>query len=251
MKHPHTASPAPRKTRSDKGLVMATHRDLQVLKWIAHQYAAQFFQIQQLLTRFPGAQLQGDLISEAVTQDQIRRWQRAGWAEYQRFLAIGRGWCWVTRKGLHLLDLEEDYHAAPPAAVRLQHLYAVNQLRLQIGPQYPWTSERAIRAALDLKRGERTGPIPDAYITHDKAGRIAIEAEISQKKPAELENKLYHLLDYRDPAIESTYIPVYNAVWFYVPNERIQKAAEAARAQLPASFQQRVHIVLHTNLLLE
>src|SRR5438105_3921128 len=100
-----------RKTRSDKGLVMATDRDLRVLRWIAHQYAAQFTQIQQLLTRYANAELlQGNLISEAVTKDQIHRWQRAGWCEYQRFLATGRGWCWLTRKGLHMLGLEV-YHA--------------------------------------------------------------------------------------------------------------------------------------------
>src|SRR5258708_27310510 len=112
LPNPRPVPPAPpRKTRSDKDLVMATGRDLKVLPWIAHQYAAQFYQVQSLLTRFPGAPLQGDLISEAVVKDQIDRWRRAGWVEYKRVLAEGRGWGWVTRKGLQLLGLEDTYHA--------------------------------------------------------------------------------------------------------------------------------------------
>jgi hypothetical protein len=228
---------------------MATDRDLRVLPWVAHQYAAQFYQVQQLLTRFPGATLQGDLISEAVTKDQINRWQRAGWVEYKRFLAVGRGWCWVTRKGLQMLDMEY-YHAAPPAATRLNHLYAVNQIRLEIGVKYPWASEREIRAGLELKKGESTGPIPDAYIMHE-LGRTAIEAEISQKKPAELVHKLRSLAGYiaYDEEV-GNYRTVYAAVWFFVPNEKLQRAVETARGHLEKGLQGRIHVVVNDSLLL-
>lgn len=229
---------------------MATHRDLQILPWIAHQYAAQFCQVQQLLTRFPGAQLQDTLISEAVTKDQINRWQKAGWCEYKRFLAEGRGWCWITKKGLQLLDLEDMYHAQPPAATRLQHLYAVNQVRLALGRQYPWASERQIRASLEYKRGESSGPIPDAYILNEQE-KIAIEVEISPKKPAELVRKLAALATYIDYDQESgNYRPVYPTIWFVVPDEKLQRAVEAAREHLEARAQQRIHTLVMPGLLL-
>lgn len=228
---------------------MATDRDLQVLRWIAHQYAAQFSQIRQLLTRYADAELlQDNLISEAVTKDQINRWQRAGWCEYQRFLAQGRGWCWPTRKGLHMLGLEA-YHAQPPATVRLNHLFAVNQVRLGL-EQYEWVSERQIRAGLLLKKGGESTPIPDGYIRTEK-GRIAVEVELSQKKPAELVKKLRTLIGYLpfDEEI-GNYRPFYPTIWFFVPDKKIQRAVEAARDSLHKDQHQHIHIVLHPSLLL-
>ncbi len=227
---------------------MATDRDLRVLRWIAHQYAAQFTQIQQLLTRYADAELlQGNLISEAVTKDQIHRWQRAGWCDYQRFLATGRGWCWLTRKGLHMLGLDV-YHAQPPAAVRLNHLYAVNQVRLGLS-HYEWVSERHIRAHLNVKKGESI-PIPDAYI-HTEKGRIAIEVEISQKKPAELAHKLRALIRYIPYDEEvGNYRTFYPTIWFFVPSPKIQRAVEAARDRLHPDAQKRIHVVILPSLLL-
>jgi hypothetical protein len=253
IRQAQSLSPAPRplrKTRSDKGLVMATARDLKILAWIADQYAVQFYQVQALLSRFPGAPLQSDVISEAVVKDQISRWQRAGWCEYKRFLAEGRGFAWMTRKGLQLLDLE-NYHAAPPAATRLSHLYAVNQVRLLLDREYPWISEREIRSKLTLKKGESPVPIPDGYILYKVTLRIAIEVEISQKKPAELQRKLQALVSYLpfDEAV-GNYRHFYSAVWFYVPDERIKRAVEAARDQLHQDWQKRITVAVKDSLLL-
>ena len=231
---------------------MATHRDLQILPWIAHQYATQFHQVQRLLTRFAEVELQSDLISEAVTKDQINRWQRAGWCEYKRFLAEGRGWVWITKKGLQLLDLEDDYHAAPPAATRLQHLYAVNQVRLAMSHQYIWVSERQIRAALELKRGESSGPIPDAYILTKESDKIAIEVEISPKKPSELIRKLAVLAGYVDYDQDAgNYRKVYAKTWFIVPDAKLQRAVETARDHLQKDLQERIHVQLIDSLLLD
>jgi hypothetical protein len=97
-----------RKVRRDKGLIMATERDLSCLLWIAEQYAARFDQIQRLLSRFPDPHkpFRGALIAETTVKDLIARWQRAGWIDYQRFLADGRGYAWVTRKGLALIGAD-------------------------------------------------------------------------------------------------------------------------------------------------
>jgi hypothetical protein len=144
----------------------------------------------------------------------------------------------------------EAYHAQPPAAVRLGHLYAVNQIRLGLDQQYKWVSERQIRASLEVKKGEALGPIPDAYIVSDK-GRIAIEVELSQKKPAELVHKLRALISYIPWDEEvGNYRTFYPTIWFFVPSQKIQRAVEAARDRLHSDQQKRVHVVVHPSLLL-
>jgi hypothetical protein len=59
----------PRKQRSDAGQPQLTQRDLLLLPWIAHQYAARIDQVQELLSRYPGKPMKDELISEAVTRD--------------------------------------------------------------------------------------------------------------------------------------------------------------------------------------
>jgi hypothetical protein len=103
---------------------------LTVNTWIAHQYAARFDQVQELLSLHPGKPMKDELISEAVTRDQVTRWRKAGWVEYKRFLAEGPGWVWLTRKGLQTIGLDALYTSKAPAATRLHHIYAVNEVRL-------------------------------------------------------------------------------------------------------------------------
>src|SRR5579871_6470039 len=147
-----------RKTRSDKGEIRATKRDLYCIQWIADQYAARGDQIQQLLTRYPDPQhpFQGKYASESTTREQISRWVRAGWIVYRRVLAAGPGWAYVTKKGLQLVDRDGLFLAKPPSPKRLNHIFAVNQVRLWMDVQTDnnWRSERVLRAELELKRGE-------------------------------------------------------------------------------------------------
>src|SRR5215469_9741713 len=106
-----------RKTRSDKGSIMATRRDLYCIAWIAEQYAARVDQVRRLLSRFPDSQRpfkDGKLIAATTVKDQIARWKRAGWIDYQRVLADSPGWCWPTKKGLQLVDLDGMYTARAP-----------------------------------------------------------------------------------------------------------------------------------------
>jgi hypothetical protein len=225
-----------RKQRSDKGNIMATKRDLYIIKWIAEMYAARFDQIQKLLSRFPDKHKPfkaGNLIAETTVKDQIARWQRAGWIEYKRFLADGRGFAWVTKKGLALVELDEIYAARAPAPTRLNHIYAVNQVRLWMDVQgFVWTSERRYRSQLERgKKGESTGPIPDAVVMSAKYGKIAIEVELSPKKPNELIDKLVNLV-----------------VWFYVPNENIKGLVESACGALEENEQRRISAGVQADL---
>lgn len=243
-----------KKVRSDKGLIMATRRDLYCIRWIAEMYAARFDQIQKLLSRFPDKHKPfkaGKLIAETTTKDQLSRWQRAGWIEYKRFLADGRGYAWVTKKGLALVELDEIFTARAPAATRLAHIYATNQVRLWMDLQgFEWTSERKYRTSLTKsKKGETTGPIPDAVVMSAKYGKIAIEVELSIKKPAELLTKLIHLV--RASAMDGSgrWSSTFPVVWFYVPNESIKGLVESACDDLPEKEQKRVSAGIQADLI--
>lgn len=241
----------PRKVRSDKGLVMATRRDLYCIAWIAEQYAARGDQIRRLLSRFVDPERpfqQGEMIAETTTRDQISRWKRAGWIEYRRVLADEPGYAWVTKRGLQLVGLDDIYTVREPAVTRLDHLYAVNQLRLWLDAKYAWQSERRWRSeATKNKKGKITGPIPDGVIT-TKHGRVAIEAEISAKKPDDVFEKLKRLTRHYDN-VGYEYKPVFSGIWFYVPNERLKTLMEKAFEKLKEDEQRRVSVVIEDDLL--
>lgn len=244
-----------KKVRSDKGLVMATLRDLFCIKWIAEMYAARFDQIQQLLSRFPDKQKpfkDGRLIAATTTKDLIARWQRAGWIEYRRVLADGKGFAWVTKKGLALVDLDQTFAAKAPALTRLNHIYAVNQIRLWMDQQgFDWTSERRYRAGLSKpKKGDIIGPIPDGLVTHEKYGKVAIEVEISPKKPVDVQSKLHQLMaaTMTDNATLKT-VYTFPVVWFYVPSQPMKTLIENARLELIDQDQKRISVGLEAHLI--
>jgi hypothetical protein len=223
-----------RKTRSDKGNIMATRRDLYCIAWIAEMYAARGDQIQRLLTRFPDPRrpFKGKLIAKTTVKDQISRWKRAGWIEYKRVLADEPGFCWVTKKGLQLVDLDDIYTAHAPAYTRLDHIYAVNQLRIFLDKTFAWRSERRYRAELEKpKQGEDASPIPDGLITTKEGALIAIEAEISPKKPAVLEEKIKRLTGYYTYTNRG-YGPAFPTIWFYVPTDQMKALVEDAIERL-------------------
>lgn len=244
-----------RKQRSDKGHFMATIRDIYCLKWIAQMYAARFDQIQKLLSRFPDKHkpfVNGKSIAETTTKDVLSRWQKAGWVEYHRFLADGRGYAWVTKRGLQLIGLDETFTAKAPAVTRLPHIYAVNQIRLWMDQQgFEWTSERVYRAGLDQgKKGQSTGPIPDAVVESAKHGKIAIEVEISAKKPADLIEKLQNLLYATFMSKETLhYEHTFPTIWFYVPSATMKVLVEAARESLRPDDQGRVSAGIEDDLI--
>lgn len=241
-----------RKARRDKGLVMATRRDLYCIEWIAEMYAARGDQIQRLLSRFPDEKRpfkNGKLIAETTVKDQLSRWQRAGWVEYRRVLADMPGWAWVAKKGLQLVGLDEIYTARIPASTRLEHLYAVNQLRLSADSRYTWKSERRYRSELikqKTKKNDTVGPIPDGIIT-TKDGAIALEVELTAKKPAELAAKLSRLVrHYSRNGLEVEL--TFPTIWLYVPSERLKALVEEAIEALRDDEQQRVEVVMAQGL---
>lgn len=182
-----------KKPRSEKGEIRATPRDITCLLWIAEMYAARSDQIRRLLSRSPDPAHppHGKLVSESVVREQISRWERAGWIVYRRVLAAGPGWAYATKKGLQMVDRDGLFQAKPPSPKRLNHMFAVNQVRLwmDVRRDSSWKSERVVRAELELKRGQSSGAIPDAVI-FPKDIQTAVEVQISELKPHEWEKKL-------------------------------------------------------------
>ncbi len=242
-----------RKTRSDKGEVQATERDIYCLTWLADQYAARFDQIQRLLSRVPDPKkpYQGEMLAETTTKDLIDRWRRAGWIEYRRVLANDRGFAWVTRRGLQLVGLDGLYTAKEPAAVRLNHIYAINHIRLWMDlAGYQWTSEREYVATLKKKKNEKTGPIPDAVVVSKEGKKAALEIELTAKKPATLFVKIARLVREIQLDVETgNYAPIFPLVWFYVPDKKIEKLVEGAIDDLRDDERERVSCGVDPNLL--
>ncbi len=238
-----------KKTRSDKGEIRATPRDIACILWIAEMYAARSDQIRRLLSRYPDPAhpFVGELVSESVVREQIARWQRAGWIVYRRVLAAGPGWAYVTKKGLQLVDKDGLFLAKPPSPKRLNHIFAVNQVRLWMDVQTDnnWSSERVLRAELELKRGESSGSIPDALI-FPKGVRTAVEVQISELKPAEWEKKLTGLVY----SWTSGYQRRYQWIWFYVSSQELKEAGEAAVEELADDEQNRIFFAVETDLLI-
>lgn len=219
-----------RKTRSDKGQLTITERDLRVLRWIAEQEAARFEQVWTLLEQDagPGATSECEISASAVRQV-IARWQRAGWIVQKKVFYEDPSWLWPTARLLRLLDL--PYKAYEPSIVRLNHIYGVNEVRLSIEdvwPQYQWISERQIRAELSYKKGELLPHIPDARLITDK-GTIIIELEITAKRPSALLALLEELTD------------TYKTIWYFV-DSRVRPILEAACNKLDPALAANVFL---------
>ena len=228
MKRSDTEQPKqPRRPRHDRGSVKATPRDTLLLTWIGEQYAARFDHVVSLVARSPGPGVHPDGLSESAVRQVVDRWRRAGWIGYQQFLAGEPPWLWLTRAGLAAYDLA-SYKPIPPAIGRLRHIHAVNTVRLHVEKKEDtWISERAIRAGLYAaqSRERDARPIPDGILCTSE-GDIAVEVELTQKKPDDLFHKIESLLLAHNP---HTHQPAYMAIWFYTPDERIKKALETAR----------------------
>ena len=87
-----------------------TERDVFALRWIGQQYAVRLDQLQQLLGQRPGhGAVHEGVISESATRDVVTRWRKAGWVCMERLRANQPPWIWLTRKGIHKVDLSYIY----------------------------------------------------------------------------------------------------------------------------------------------
>ena len=238
-----------RKTRRDKGCIQATERDLHCLAWIAEQYAIRVDQFSELLSRYPDPKhpFRGKVIAETSMRDQITRWRKAGWVECEKVLSKEPAYLWPTRRGLETVNLADIYTARAPASVRLTHIFAVNQIRLALDDRYIWKSERRYhRERLEEVGAKKSpGPIPDG-LACGKNGWLAVEVEMTEKKPADLEKKLYQLV--QGSTSFGGMFGGFPKAWVFVPSERMNALVTAARAKLDDKDKARIQITTYPSL---
>lgn len=223
-----------RKTRSDKGLVSFTDRDLHVLPWITEQYAARRDQVQYLLglEAGRGTAVEGEISASAARQV-IERWRRAGWIIQKKVFAEEPPWLYPTARLLRQLEL--PYKAYEPSCVRLAHIFAVNEVRLSIEdvwPQYEWISERRMRAEFPSEKGVSLPHIPDGKLITD-SGIVILEVELTVKNPAILLTIVEELVN------------SYHTVWYFVTNET-RPALEAACEKLDPALAVNSHLYTYS-----
>lgn len=156
--------------RSDAGTIRATERDMQLLRWIAEQYAIPIDQLAELI----GA-------TEHAARRLMQRWKKAGWAEGRVLIVRERPLVWVTRRGLD--DMGIDYRPWEPTLAKIEHIRAVNAVRLSLEASRPngiWTSERQLlKEQAQRQRAAREKGLepPKAHHLADGLWQIAVDAD--------------------------------------------------------------------------
>ena len=156
--------------RSDKGTVRATERDMELIRWIAEQYAIPLDQLAQLIRA-----------SEHAARRLMQRWKQAGWAEGRVLIVRERPIIWVTQRGQD--DMGLDFRQWQPTLAKLEHIRAVNSVRLQLEQSRPegiWTSERQLlkhQAQRQREAREKGLEPPKAHHLADAVWQITPDAE--------------------------------------------------------------------------
>ena len=136
-----------RRVRSDAGVPRLQPRDIQVLRWVAEQGAANVDHLRLLLGRLSEYELDDDLDRLSVTR--VRHiiedhWLPAKVIESESIL--GQRWIWLTRRGLNRVDAPFSPHR--PADTTVNHLHHINRVRLDLEGIYQdagrWESVRMI-----------------------------------------------------------------------------------------------------------
>lgn len=186
--------------------VQVTERDLEVLGWIADQYAVRTDVIRWLLGN-------GRPLSDSRTRAIVARWQRAGLADSRRFFAGAPHVVWPTRAGTALV--RPGWRTRPPNLALLAHHHAVSQVRLAIerrGQGTDWVCERVLYR-------HRTTPdahVADGTFRSSRGAVTAVEVELTLKTAERLRDIL------RDLTID------HEAVLYVVGDAAIGRAVDTA-----------------------
>jgi hypothetical protein len=244
----------PRKKRRDAGKTRLNRRDCFALSWIEHQYGIRLDHLQWLLGRSPGrgAKHRG-WVSESTARGVVNRWEEEGLVRVERLEVDAPFWVWLTRKGLRRMGLTYSYRDLEKLkdgkGEDLKHLYAINAIRLDIEMYEPgarWVSERALLRGQVRIKGKDLLHRPDAVVVLTDGQTVGIEAELSTKKPFELDEILLELLrgeaylrrkaDYDRQTARSLSRwdrSLYDQIWYYAP-KTIRNQVRRARARLIA-----------------
>lgn len=228
---------------TDSGIPMPRHlnqgplitpRLERLLQIIGQQGAVRFDQIQYWLARLspePHRMKEPDKLSTERTRKFLRPWvQQEQLLMYKGFYARQPGWLWLTQKGYKYIDLNLRYYEPSPAS--LDHLHALNDIRLFIEarrPQDTWRSERQLRAEQNAsKKGSTLPHRPDAELMSLEGRVVAIECELTLKSEKRLEEIVFDLAAQRR----------YPVIWYFAP-EQVASAVKKAVHKLPPEHHKR------------
>jgi hypothetical protein len=246
-----------RATRSDKGQRRLIQRDLDTLRLIGEQYTYRFDQLQQVLARHPETTCEDqDCLSETRTREAINKWKQLGLADGRKILVGEPSYVWLTRRGLHHLQLDVAFWE--PEHTNLQHYYWCNEVRASLVGEHPgseWESERLWRVKRDRWENEqkhsphieipweyRGKHRPDAILRYQQDGEdwlVAIEVELTAKSYPTWKT------------IFNEVVRCHDAVWYYAPRSvrgSLQRAVAQYRAEQPryqepdTEARERLHI---------
>ncbi len=238
-----------RKRRRDAGKKRLNDRDVFALTWIGQQYAIRLDQLQWVLGRFPGhGARHPDWISESSARDAVDRWEQMGYIRAQGIRDKQPFWIWLTRKALTKIGLPYVYRDLKESSLdAVDHLYAINAIRLHLEavcPDMHWTSERALLRGRIRLKGKTFLHRADGIATYADGEKVAIEGELSTKKPFELAENLLELLrgeDYLSSKIDVGWQTArwmsrgdrsqYDKIWYFAP-EKVRKQVRRVRARL-------------------
>jgi hypothetical protein len=157
-------------------------------------------------------------------------------------------WMFLTRKGMKRMGLPYAYRDLGESSLdALSHLYAINAIRLHVeaaSPDVHWTSERELLRGQVRIKGKAFLHRPDGVIAYADGEIVAIEAELSAKKPFELTENLLELLrgeDYLQTKVDFGGLTAralsrrsrsrYDQIWYFAP-KTIRKQVRRVRAKL-------------------
>ncbi len=224
-------------------------RDITTHIWIGEQGAVRLDQVQALLSRDRQKQYvdtrdketgekvrveRTGLLSIKTAERAVRRWIKEGMVGAAYKQPSKPMWIWLTQKALDEYGLPYKYYE--PKIAKVEHLYWINEARLWIEKHYPedkWISERRLiieRNSLyprtrNATRNLSLPHLPDGELErYDAEGsfRIAIEVEISPKKPKDIEPIVVELAN------------TYPGIWYFI-NNLTQRSVTTAISKLMES----------------
>jgi hypothetical protein len=156
--------------------------------------AMRFDQLRRLLARESEYEIENGLLSISRTTEIKDRWVEAKLANYRRVFHQESGWVHMSRRGLR--EAELDFRAEKPSVRSLNHLYWINEVRMQLeeeNPKMEWISERSLQAEQDQRqKGLKRKHIPDGILVlPGKGGKkeyIDIEVQVSKPSQGEVED---------------------------------------------------------------
>lgn len=181
-------------------------RDLEVVGWLAEQYAARADQLEVLLGCGP-----------RTVQRVLARLRETGLVATRRLLVGEPAWVLPTAAGLRAAGL--GFGVWRPRVGLLAHVAAVNDVRLHTharSPDSEWVPERVL--ARERRVGEH---LPDALVFVD-GRRVAVEVELTVKT----QRRLTGILDELAGRFDAT-------LYFCAPGPRRQLTALADTGRWP------------------